>query len=876
MSEYCAPIYDVRVIHLTKFSSDQARISRLNDKGDMFLCLGHFDLLSVRKIDVDKLPLAAIQKDIAEENTPTSYAYPLYILRQIDNSDAAEAVKIRTALDEFWSKESNFLLVSRFHCDEVSGVSKPFCEELMSRASEFPCERGSGDSADCDNTIMHIHCSGQKKDADIKIAETTASVVFYDSLELGDIVGVIKCNSLVSSLQVLQYLCGCKVVSDVYTYCGINHDLLKSDGFKGLSEERKNALENTSITYATTRFTVKHAVSAQRILDELNISNERVDFVTGTADLIVNWTPCAEGELVRSIGAMARLQNLLVAFSDIVTRVGIVYESSSGSRQTDILKRIPAEDLPRIETYSGCFNGRLEKWLYPVSRMLSTLTAMYESSVMDALSMLLIPGVNAFLSRVKYIQEKKEWKDSYERDISDFIDWWAALVNDISHLESQIVQHPELTPARYYIPVMVLQFEREFAEEYVRIMERLDKKASKEQPVPEPRSFVPVLFPTSEENVYTLCPLDPEFDTSYNQDSPLCIFLPVRRIFQPWALAHMLGHEIQHYSGDNLRCRDKRIKCIARSAASYLVDVLSSRVVARHCFQEDTITEELIFQDSIADLILLKLKAEAETFYLQSIIEHLPEIMFEIFAKSRNQESMQDILLKVKELPEQLENVRCLCQLNTLEMGAALSNSFRRHTKYLCSLYKECYADVSMILMLDCSFEDYYSSMFQEEDRNSIECMIAEKESNQISEREKTIFRQVIERHTDRLAMVILAIESCDIGWINKDNSNREDLLLEVALNKVDQWKEVRDKRGSSEYEWFRYAKQKDDDWQYSNILLADEAMELETYLCECVKQMKEILALEDPDISNLRKRLSYVCDATFNWNKLRNCLGTI
>lgn len=873
MGKKSSPTYDVRVIQLEKSSSDNALISFLTaQKEDSYLCLGHFDMLSIRKIDAGRLPLDAIQKDVGQEKESTSYAYPLYILKQIDATDdeGNDAASIQTELNDFWAKESNFLLVSRFHCDQVPGDPTPFWKQLMMRAKAMPAKGGLSHWSLCQKTRSYIRYLGHKN-GDEPGEEATeceiASVVFYDSLELGDIVGIVKCNSLASSLQILQCLCGCKVVSDAYTYCGVNCDLLKNDGFTPLSRERKDALENRSLTYATTRFTVKLAMKAESLLRDLDIPAERVGFVTGTADLVVNWVPCTEGELVGAIGAVARSQNLYAAFSDIVTRIGIAYVAPNDSRgdKDGIVKKIPPECLPEIKDLSSYFCGQLERWRYPVSRMVSTLRAMYESSVMDALSMLLIPGVNAFLSRIKYIQENRAWKDTYEEDISDFLDWWSALVNDISHLESQIVQHPELTPARYYIPAMVLQFERTFLEDYVRIMERMDKKASKETPAAKPRAFVPILFPTPEENVYTLCPLDPEFDTQYTEDSPLCIFLPVRRIYQPWALAHMLGHEIQHYSGDNLRCRDLRMECLAKSAAAYVTLVLSSYVVENYQYRPDTIDRELQFQKAIAERILMELKSQTAPLYLRKIREMLPSAMFDAALRIENQETLQNILFEGEGLSRQMMNIRRLCQLKSIDMGVWLTEAFERHTQYLCHLYKECYADVSMILMLNCSFEDYYSCIFKDEALNDIYRTDA-------PQCEWTLSNQLQEKHTDRLALVILAMESRYEDW-GLAAAICGSLWGTEAWKKAKHWQSVRDNEKSRNYRWLRLFTKKG---IHSNALLADEAGELERYLCECVKQMSVNLEAEIAEVQSLRDHLAHVSDAAFNWNELRKYLGAI
>ena len=207
--------------------------------------------------------------------------------------------------------------------------------------------------------------------------------------------------------------------------------------------------------------------------------------------------------------------------------------------------------------------------------------------------------------------------------------------------------------------------------------------------------------------------------------------------------------------------------------------------------------------------------------------------------------------------PSQIISIHRLRELNGIHKGVALWQTFERHTMYLCHLYKECYADVSMIMMLDSSFENYYSCIFEDEEAN---CAF------ELSQGGLTLANQIQERHTDRLALVILAMESYKRDWgLAAAKSNG--LWAIEARKKATHWQNVRENRASRDYKWLRAFTTKG---IHSHVLVADEAMELERYLNECVKQMAMYLKEEHIAVKELRVHLEHTSDNTFNWNALR------
>lgn len=860
------PAYDVRVICLNKFVSSAVLRDYINRDHGGYICLGHFDMLEAIALSPSAFPLESIQEDIQKgchgRQTTENYRYPLYILKQMGHvgQAPAEVNTVKNALDNlqnFWEEKRNFLFVSRFHCDHTNADKTPFSRSLEKRCRSFLSIDSNTPLSISTDIIGHTnYCTSDNREV--------ASVVFYDSLELGDIVGIVKSDSLTVSIKLLQHLYECSVVSDAYTYCGVDCTLLRSEDFLDtLAPNRRFPLESYYLSHAATRFSVKFARSANELLSPLMKELGRVDFVTGTADVIVEWTPCTEAVFLQQIGKVVRFEKLYEAFLDIITRIGTEYRPPRDSRQDSYHKPLFSKRIPKAEKVLTLFSDELERWRYPMTRLLGTLRAMYENSVMDELSLLLIPGVNAFLERISYLHEQHLWQADYDEDVSNFLDWWAALASDISHLESQMVQHPELTPARHYIPAMVLQFERNFVEDYVKVVQELDREAAGKDK--EPRSFVPILFPTLEENTHTLCPMDPGHDTSYKEGSPLCIFLPIHRIYQPWEIAHMLGHEIQHYSCDFFRFRDMRLNCLVQSAAAFVTAFLGAYVFKSYQYQETTIKEERLFQKEIAKSIHQILSPNTtESAYLRSVAEELPKAMFKVAINRKNQEKIQNILFRNIPPEEQMGQIRWMCSVNALEIGVSMSEAFFQHIHYLSHLYKECFADISMILVLGCGFTEYYHCIYEEEAHRVMSSSLEPR-----THQEKRFF----ERHTDRLAMVMITMEYLKEDWTLDALANEDTSWPVAAWEKLKHWQNIRDQENSKEYTWERHY---NDTGMDSFALLADEAKQLEAYLIKCANGLNDQLNLnngENNPVDLLRKHLSLVKATSFDWNEARKYL---
>lgn len=538
--------------------------------------------------------------------------------------------------------------------------------------------------------------------------------------------------------------------------------------------------------YVTTRFSVKFANRAHILYDLLSKYKPFKFHVTGTADTVLDWGHCTEQQLLDLMDLILHWNYLDEAFQNIITRVGIKYKKPINSRKAPYNCSTFLNDIPTYKSIMKFLTNskQMNRWCYPVAKLLGTLQAMCQNSVLDDLSELLVPGVSAFFQRIEYLGKNNKWSSDMDDDFSEFLDRWSSLSNDIYHLESQMVQYPELNTVRYYIPAMVLQFHKAVVDGYVRIVKDLDKKYESSSKTGN-RLFVPILFPSSEENVSTKCFLDPQYDIAYTGSCPLCISLPLHRLYQPWEVAYILIHEMSHYCGDNLRQRKVRLEHVINGSAAYVLQFLLLYLNSPN--SAATIKSERNFQKDIAEKMnhMLCVKTD-EDYYLSYVGKNLPVAMFQIATNPAIQTKLQNIIMEGISPEEQLRNIYYVCRADTLSAGYTINKAFKEHIgNCVLYLYKECYADILMILLLSCSFAEYYHCVYEEE----YECFDG-RWQNHNEER-------ILESHTDRMATVMIVMENLQPDW-SKDAECFSSTWVVKAWEKMVEWKKSGKKSGIS------------------------------------------------------------------------------
>lgn len=691
--------FDLRVVELSKSS----RSSRLCEKlkaadENSYVCLGHFDFLRISPLEGED-PLKCVEEDFKKRD---NYNYPLYILH--------DSTKDSAALTGFWETKSCFMTVSRIHFTPTGKKGVDCIREALEKLHEgFPL-RGE-----------------QPGELSIEVYGELVHCVFYRTLELSDLVVVLKSNSILSCLQAIRRMMEVPVVGNVYSFCGVHGELCDPRIEEAMErwdasaprlrfkQSAKEAMEQ-AIPYASVRFSVIATRNAKLFWSQ---TKRPAYFVSGTADAIINFSGASMKELVRYIAFLStqeipvdreRSVSMHDAFGDIITRLGVSYDKTYGLAPAPG----PKESIPALKRTQeslknavGDLPDKQTRWFPILAAQIDSLITMMGNCITDDLSILIWPSVQALIDRLSYLS-----KGNYrigrkqEAEIGEFLNCWDILENDVSRMEGELSQKPELLSSRYYIPASLLAFYMALLHKYNEFL--LAANGEKDQ------SYIPLITYNVEPRASTHCILDPSTDRPnevYRKVTPLLVSLPVSMLYSPLETVIILCHEMSHYTGTFTRRRKRRFKRILSSCAE---------LIATEWKLDGRSDYPLIREGYVGIPETLRQKLEAlypedpkdTQYYIADLNAHLYQIIVHVFYDEGLQSSLLQDYLEAKTKPKSILKYAKSFDASTRNQSLHV---IRKHVRNLLILYKECYADLVAVMALGLSAEEYLLNVFHRE-----------------------------------------------------------------------------------------------------------------------------------------------------------------
>lgn len=816
---------DFRVIELSKSSQTDSLRRKLSAVDtNSYICLGHFDCLCVKKLDAG-FPLEAIEQDFQQRD---NYNYPLYIFHYPSTSFKE--------LEHFWNMKACFMTVSRVHFSPSAEADVQLLKKALTSLHQGgPEPEGPGEQT-------------------IRIGGELIRAVFYHTLELGDLVVILKSNSLPACLDAIRRIMEVAQVGDVYSFCGIHFDLIKSnvkqaakDWDQHIGHHFFQLSAGDSIKQPLPHASMRFSISSIRCAEKFwGIMNRQPFFIVGTADAIIDFSQEPISSLIQAVFCLAFREfstgpdnervTMYDAFEDIITRVGSQY----GPSYSEALSLKPRKLPPTLERTQKTLISKARKFMEKQTRwgpvlnaQANTLSAMMGSCVTDDLSMLIWPSARALMSRLSYLFETEQpIGQKQETQISQFLDGWNILENDVSRIEGQLSQNPELLSSRYYIPATLLAFYMALLHECNMLLLEINRDGD--------QGYVPLITYNTNPRAQTRCILDPSADEQakdvYKGDTPLLVSLPVTMMFQPLEAAIVLCHELSHYSGTATRQRQQRYKhilssCAGRIAQAWMLDGRPEYQLVQGGHNE--ILRELVHR---LDRLYSERYPFNKDYYMDQLIEALPNIITQIFYDQRFQsglmqryfgaEMMQRYVLEYSKEFNSRKQYRTLIQI-------------RGRINNLLLLYRECYADLMAILALDLKTDDYLLYMFYRE-AQYIKGIAIDNEAEQLRE------LQI------QAALVLSATGQKPLASLEPAQTSSAD-----HIEWLTEWK-----RGIGYYQrGFETRKDIFDVDRSDNVvMLPAEYLPLITYLTNCRKAIVEELKKEE--IKSRQKNLLKILDA--------------
>ena len=702
--------YTIRVIELIKDAySVGLNVNDMPADDDAYACLGHFDVMRVRKIEYSKIntvfsAIAAESWAKGNEDYYSRCVYPLYVFRENKYSKEEEL---------FWSEKTPFMFVSRVHF-ESSCENRKSDDALMQII-----ERIFGKTASKGGV-------GRIGDLDTEINGYPVYCLFGKTLELGDTTVILKSCCLNACLKIIKGLLENEIVGDIYSYCGLDRELFKENYGGFYKNSQAIAGINTKLPKASMRFSVHSSKVADLFFDKLGLK-DNVFFVTGTADALVDISGAPAGVLIRILRILYEkltegeaAYTAANAFDDIVTRIGINAAGTDDGAKDP--KKVLEEDgkrpndnealLVRVREIEDKLRDNAFDWQLAFSSQIRMLLTMKSNCVMDDLSLLIWPSAKAFIDRLYYLVTT-EYEGLTEEQLENtrlFLNSWMSLANDIFHLESQLMQNPKLQSPRVYVPAALLAFYMAFLKRLDLMLKQIDIQATQDA---SKISYEPLIVHDIGLRANTLCVHDPADDWSrdYNESCALLVTLPVSLMFHPERVTVILCHEYLHYSGETGRQREDRLHRIILSCAGIIMNMWHLDERTDLCIPEENLRR---IRGRLEYEIEKRIRGSGLNtgMYIQRLQRNLPLVLKGIYMDWGLQSKIIVENIPPETLQTEMVNyLQKFTPVNQYNSCVILENKIYN----LLHLYRESYADLAAIICLKLTEETYFRTIIEPE-----------------------------------------------------------------------------------------------------------------------------------------------------------------
>lgn len=551
-------------------------------------------------------------------------------------------------------------------------------------------------------------------------SKTPVERVCYRTMELSDLVVVWRSASLSDIFQEIHELYQMEEVGDMSTFSSVSQALVNGP------KENWAAVDPDKEFFASARYVVRSVQESHEYLlwlKEQNIDISHVYFSTGMEDLHM----LQENMSVKTL--LSLLHTHLNdghhrAFFECSTRLGIPetilsgkeppsaepeepgsqndgsqgkngMESVFSTRCKELLVKFQdvrnntknAKDFEGSEDFSGIYEI---SWMKPSSNLLNALTDMSKNWVMDGFCYLIYDAARLFCSKIEHwAASRRPMKKKETEAVQRFIRGWGGLMEQVTRIDGRFIQMPGFSPALCEIPAHLLEF-------YLSVMmccaDLMGKKA-------EGHDVALLLVPKicRRMKVYEI------LEKPQDRTHLLYVDIPMEMLYRPVSVMCGLCHELAHNVGETWRNRKRRGYFVLYAAAYELAGHLKIRSRAT-VYQIYTQLLDICRRPKYASQMEY---AKGLSVLLQMGVNSLlpDDAVFSSWHVAYQEEKNL--------LSYQMRNVRLesdVCRNKILADATELFSDLEN----LIYLFRECYADMVMICLLNPNEEMYRSFAEQE------------------------------------------------------------------------------------------------------------------------------------------------------------------
>lgn len=667
--------------------------------------LGYFDTLQLYTLEMDSQESPGWIENIWRENLRIAkmlngefYYHPLHLTADfIEESKERNETQMLIAdgYEAFWKCEKPYVFLS---LAQASGVGTPAMLRSIIRdeLKNYP----------------NICCA------------------CYHTLELSDLALLWKSDNLIDILRLLQNLYKQPSFGDLNTFPTVSYDYVEN-WQSGMSGDPR-------ILHISTQYAVKAPNEVSNYLATLPKSNQQPRFVAGIDDLQIaadtteSWLlEFLNKSLFDPVGKHA----YHTAFYDSSTQVGIAY-----TWERPILSTLSSEGATDPKNVGGvhpitrqcsdllaCFQEIVppenhSSWHKAVVSLLNAMTDMSRSWVLDGFCYLTLESAQSFYDWIKCISQDHMWdkvSGNHQMElIQKFVRGWGDLMDQATKTDGRYLQMPGFSPSFSEIPSRLLEFYLAFTKSCIHMSQRsnqdLDNTSLMLVPKICRRVKVHSIFKSMRPVVRAV---NIGSASDHYQNHLLYVDIPLSMLYNPKLVMCCLGHEQAHfYTAQRWRNRDERKNMLLGAVAVELS-------IHLHMDLPDVI------KDIFIDLKTALTRAEAQ-------VERTgKDVSADDLAAFRNLEDSDRLMALmqyavVDAVQKNFEKWRKQClsiirvQKNTLISNHEIlhwqtltnicaqnllhkRNNFTHILSNLVYLFRECYADITMIALIGLTLEEY-------------------------------------------------------------------------------------------------------------------------------------------------------------------------
>lgn len=659
---------DLRVINMK--CREKSAIGKLIE-ADRWVTLGHFDQIDVTPLQAEPengAPGVKLSR-IAQYNQAISlssdhdisYHRPQYILQEYPSEDSKR-------IEQFWSLTTAFMVIIRIHSGGSCG-QKMF-EERIER---------------------HLRETGAAVKSYAELPENREDVgedVFhlsYRTLELSDIILVAKSDSATRLMQLVGQLCYLSCVGDTFSYFCVASSELSDAG-------KKLACQSDKIPAVITRFAIKDANATHRFLKKYEAKwSQLIDrpiIITGTEDLMLITQKISSASLceqIRTLHGVAAEEECRSAFDDVMTQLS-VYEHELKPPEKPLRDTAIHDEYSRLDQrfhelckswFQSCEitddrpDGMLD-WMRPVREYIRSMKTISDDSNLRQTCYTVLDGTRALVRLSDEILSLERGGDKKElrartKLLRIIFPGISDLIEHMIRMEGELVHYPETRPLLYDIPANLLELYMCLSNRCIKYYQEREDRL----PIKLYRLLaVPCLCRTIQ---VKNTPYD-----SYADEEALYIEIPLHLLYEPEYAICSLIHEVSHFGGDETRCRVPRFHAFAYCVGFYIASALRMA-------ESDEAVERIV--DELENRIPL-----GERSFMYKLEPALKCAVYELI-------DSRDFISELSTIDSKGFARR--------EVDKKQTAFILRVMKELRYLFKETYADLAMVNMLELDADDY-------------------------------------------------------------------------------------------------------------------------------------------------------------------------